>query len=106
MSLRKAVSDIPRYIDLDKAIERLNASPAFPNMGMDGYFLLGVVKNLLEKQPTAAVVEVVRCKDCVNSDPLGNKERQIWCTFHDEVHFENSYCSYGEKKTEGGKIHK
>lgn len=47
-----------RYIDLDKAMERLNASPVFPNMGMDGYFLLGVVKNLLEKQPTADVVKV------------------------------------------------
>jgi len=45
-----------RYIDLDKAIERLNFSPAFPNMGTDGYFLLGVVEDLLKKQPTADVV--------------------------------------------------
>lgn len=45
-----------RYIDLDKAIERLKASPAFSNMGTDGYFLLDIVENLLNKQPTADVV--------------------------------------------------
>ena len=44
-----------RYIDADKFIERLKASPAFPNMGMDGYFLLDVVENLLKKFPTADV---------------------------------------------------
>jgi hypothetical protein len=47
-----------RYIDADKFIERLNASPAFPNMGTDGYFLLGVVEDLLKSFPTADVVEV------------------------------------------------
>lgn len=44
-----------RYIDLDKAIERLKASPAFPNFGTDGYFLLDVVVDLLKQQPTADV---------------------------------------------------
>jgi hypothetical protein len=44
-----------RYIDLDKAIERLNVSPAFPNMGMDGYFLLGIVEDLLNNIPPADV---------------------------------------------------
>ena len=55
MLKRKAVSDIARYIDADKFIERLKASPAFPNMGMDGYFLLDVVENLLKNSPTADV---------------------------------------------------
>jgi hypothetical protein len=44
-----------RYIDADKFIERLKVSPAFLNMGMDGYFLLDVVENLLKKFPTADV---------------------------------------------------
>ena len=47
-----------RYIDLDKAIERLKASPAFPNFGTDGYFLLGVVVELLEQQPNADVISL------------------------------------------------
>ncbi len=47
-----------RYIDADKAIERLNASPAFGNMGTDGYFLLDVVKDLLNRLPTLNVAIV------------------------------------------------
>lgn len=86
---------MPRYIDLDKAIERLNASPAFPDMGMDGYFLLGVVKNLLEKQPTADVVKVVRCKDCMHSEDESWNNR-IWCNVFNRRFNKNGYCSLGE----------
>ena len=39
-----------RYIDADKLEARLNASPAFQNMGQDGYFLKEIVlKTNLEK---------------------------------------------------------
>lgn len=44
-----------RYIDLDKAIERLKASPAFPNLGTDGCFFLDIVVGLLERQPSIKV---------------------------------------------------
>lgn len=47
---------MPKYIDLDEALERINASPAFPNVGVDGYFLLGTVDDLLKSQPIADVV--------------------------------------------------
>ena len=51
-----------RYIDADKFTERIKASPAFCNMGQDGYFLQEVVLQILEKfptaNPTADVVEV------------------------------------------------
>lgn len=39
-----------RYIDADKLIERINASPVFPNMGQDGYFLRDFVIDLINKQ--------------------------------------------------------
>lgn len=67
-------------------------------MGMDGYFLLDDIKNLLEKQLTADVVEVVRCKDCEYGDALKNKGREVWCTLHDTCFGEDSYCSSGERK--------
>lgn len=51
-----------RYIDTDKLKARLNASPAFQNMGQDGFFLKEVVLNILDGQPTADVVEVVHAK--------------------------------------------
>ena len=47
---------MPRFIDADKFIERIKVSPAFPNMGMDGYFLREVVINMLGNMPTADVV--------------------------------------------------
>ena len=85
-----------RYIDLDKAIARLKASPAFPNMGTDGYFLLAVVKNLLKKQPTAAVVEVVRCKDCKY---WTGRDFDGYCTTNGlSTRKANDFCSYGERK--------
>lgn len=44
-----------RLIDADKFAERLNASPAFINMGQDGYFMRDIVLNLLSKQPTVDI---------------------------------------------------
>ena len=44
-----------RYIDADNFKLRIKASPAFPNIGMDGYFLLDVVIDLLNNMPTADV---------------------------------------------------
>lgn len=85
------------YIDLKKAIDRLNASPAFPNMGTDGYFLLGVVEDLLKKIPS---IEIVRCKDCREwqrnvgfvDSPNGH------CFCHDIDTNGHDFCSYGEMK--------
>lgn len=69
-----------RYIDLDKAIERLNVSPAFRNMG-DGYFLLGVVEKLLKNLPTADVVpkseEGAECPTCHGTGRIGTTD---WLT--------------------------
>ena len=47
---------MPRHIDADKFIERIKESPAFQNMGTDGYFLQCVVLDLLRDFPTADVV--------------------------------------------------
>ena len=47
-----------RYIDADKLEARINVSPAFQNMGQDGFFLREIVLQILDGQPTADVVEV------------------------------------------------
>lgn len=89
-----------RYIDLEKAIERLKASPAFSNFGTDGYFLLGVVEDLLNKQPTADAVEVVRCRDCKHL--LVDDEGYSYCSDScglDGVDL-SDYCSDGERREE------
>ena len=88
------------YIDLKKAIDRLNASPAFPNMGTDGYFLLGVVEDLLKKIPS---IEIVRCKDCVwweahrYGSTIGKCENPT-NGLRDEYVEDDDFCSYAKMK--------
>lgn len=54
--------------------------------------------NIVAKQPTADVVEVVRCKDCKYREEMPNKN--IWCAKH--IVFmamkPDDYCSKGERK--------
>jgi hypothetical protein len=45
--------------------------------------------------PTANVIEVVRCKDCINK----RKQRNVvYCNRHGGEIFDDDYCSYGERK--------
>ena len=46
-----------RYIDADKFAERIKASPIFPNMGQDGYFIQEFVLDLIDRTADADVVE-------------------------------------------------
>lgn len=72
---------MPRYIDADKLQEEFKE-------------LHGGKRSLLiDTEPTADVVEVVRCKDC--------KYYRIWQMKCDRLHVvpfaDNHYCSYGER---------
>ena len=53
--------------------------------------LTPLIVMLIEKQPTADVVEVVRCKDCTEWDK-DKYECSHWHGF-----FEDDFCSYGER---------
>ena len=72
--------------------------------------VLDVFKKLLDKQPTADVVEVVRCKDCKKfikkgeefliDDVFGICEKSRTGFFDDgEEVYGNDFCSYGERRT-------
>lgn len=64
--------------------------------------LTPLIVMLIEKQPTADVVEVIRCKDCKHFDK-NKKFRSIklsfsFCDkFHHNIITENDFCSYGER---------
>ena len=60
-------------------------------------YLKPLIVSLIEKQPTADVVEVVRCKDCTEWDK-DEYECSHWYGFR-----EDDYCSYGERKDGGVK---
>lgn len=60
---------------------------------------LTTVANRLKELPSADVVEVVRCKDCIywqdNNDGYPHEE----CRWgNDETPDPDDYCSYGERK--------
>ena len=59
--------------------------------------LTPLIVSLIEKQPTADVVEVVRCKDCTEWDK-DEYECSHWYGFR-----EDDYCSLGARKDGGVK---
>ena len=59
--------------------------------------LTPLIVSLIEKQPTADVVEVVRCKDCTEWDK-DECECSHWYGFR-----EDDYCSYGARMDGGVK---
>lgn len=84
-----------RYIDANKVMEEINRTGGH---NLCGWQTIGV-KALIDRQQTADVVEVVRCKDCVYYEAN--------CCFNRQWDFESSteiplvreydFCSYGEK---------
>ena len=67
------------------------------------------LRELLEDTPTADVVEVVRCKDCVFSREMDKYEKKLYlencvgCTkhsvsYHSVIMQGDDFCSYGERK--------
>ena len=78
-----------RYIDAD------NYKKDLIQLG----FLPALVVSVLDKQPTADVVEVVRCKDCKHwATGYGYCRKMGVNSYGDSPVGRNDYCSYGERK--------
>ena len=59
------------------------------------------IDRIINEQPAADVVEVVRCKDCKKRgqrDCIVN--RKMACGDHETTTKANDFCSYGERKSE------
>lgn len=89
-----------RYIDADKLVARINASPVFSNMGTDGFFIRECVLNLIDCLSAADVVEVVRCRDCKYyrryEPPI--EDFDGCCNVNEIECDKDFYCQYGERK--------
>ena len=59
----------------------------------------------IDWQPTADVIEVVRCKDCIYSFMSISGKKVLYCDMHpsdDHLDLDKDYfCSYGERRAEG-----
>ena len=89
-----------RYIDAEALQNRIYASPLFSNFGEDGWFIKDFILDLIDRQTTADVVEVVRCKDCAYY-----REETSYClnphcssSFYGHRVKGEHYCSYGERR--------
>ena len=82
-----------RYIDADALIKRI-----YPIGIGDGMYVINAkaVKFAIDTQPTADVLEVVRCKDCKWWHTNG-------CAFRNDcakgLPCDDDFCSHGERKT-------
>ena len=88
-----------RYINANAFDERVRIAVGFAEEELTDDFKDGVscTLELLKTQPTADVVEVVRCEDCVYweqaTDNSGNCNRAFERTAYD-----TDFCSYGERR--------
>lgn len=66
-------------------------------------FYPAIVKEAIETAPAADVVEVVRCRDCVHYQPMGeqynyNGKLAMHCAWHSRLSRDNGYCDEGVRK--------
>ena len=80
-----------RYIDQEDLLNNLKQFA--PEL------LKPLIVSLIEKQPTADVVEVVRCRDCRHYE-RSTVHNEHFCNEYGGYVVENDYCSRAEKKGE------
>lgn len=89
------------YIERKALIEKIVNTPTVPiKQCYEGNFVYAdgtasrqnEIINYITEQPTADVVEVVRCKDC--EDYNGHR----YCEYHAVTVLDDDFCSYGHRK--------
>ena len=87
------------YINKAQAVAQTIAE--IESLGLEvGRELEQRIKNDYISQPSADVVEVVRCKDCEHHEELlYNNDGKVLCWVHglDVVVDRNGYCNYGKE---------
>ena len=96
-----------RFIDADELMRELQEEIDFETPmyteEQNKYFNLGLRCAIrdVKAQPTADVVEGVRCKDCKHYINWGDCITcQHWTLFEDVSTDPNAFCSYGERRAE------
>lgn len=81
-----------QMVDFKRAV---NATKPMNSDYLTGYIsALSAVEETISQQPTADVIEVVRCKDCVNFEYT----LCGWCNEFERPITLDDFCSYGERK--------
>ena len=88
-----------RYIDADALERKVNDLSTHP---LNEWDTMGVLA-IIDEQPTADVVEVVRCKDCKYGLPLtdANGITVLSCNYknaHGMLVENHGFCKWGERR--------
>ena len=87
-----------RYIDADNV--KLKGISVF-DQNLEVLVPLSDVRKSLQMTPTADVVQVVRCVDCIHRDP---EDKKCDCSFQAKGGIfpmdDNDFCSYGKRRKE------
>lgn len=92
-----------RYIDADKLHDEIYELTKFKRDPVTGDAVMRLsmkiseVLRQIDEQPSADVVEVVRCKDCRYRQPVDNCMYGE-CIFAASMVADDDYCSNGERK--------
>ena len=110
---------MPRYIDADAFRKELvNRQIVTQFFNPIERHEIGCIIEMLDNTPTADVVEVVRCKDCINAKPYERSDGETgyycqnnnstfrygtnWERLYEPTREANDYCSYGERRETDG----
>ena len=91
------------YIKREDAIKELNQL-WFNMCGQEYHEGVDDAERVIKAVPSADVVEVVRCPDCINCHKISITAQPVSirgtmrCNLRGGVVKENGYCSYGERK--------
>lgn len=87
------------YIERGALLSMLYDASIFCTYGAEGYFFRNVARDITLRQPTADVVEVVRCEGCRFYEEAeydgGTKDV---CRLYKRQMQPDDYCSYGKSK--------
>lgn len=87
-----------RYIDVDSLYRRVKEKTnPYGKPTLDYKSGLNVLR-MIENEPTADVVEIVRCKDCKHSYFVKSCSKYECRKGCGTLKYANDYCSYGERK--------
>ena len=95
-----------RYIDIDETVKTFEKLHGEESTLLNCYNADWIVC-FLDAQPTADVVEVVRCKDCKfrgTDDCLNSYYSEYEGAYVDPMD-DDDFCSYGERRKENAEIH-
>ena len=87
------------YIRREDALDCLKRYPTGKYAGENLYCAeIRAAADDINDLPSADVVEVVRCKDCIYGESDGVLDGYRWCSRFDNIVGENDFCSFGEKE--------